>query len=508
MKTLNQLKVLYLIVPLAILNIKAFGQNTSFAPDAKKDSICIAESVITANKLHPILLDSSGSMRGKWISGKILYSPDGLLRTTQLIGDNNFFTTTIEYIYQHKIFKQDLNYKSDFSNYPLTRIYRLPGKSPAYLFLLSEREALPDYEHDPVTDFLKISDSPGDADFKHLKKITNVASVLRLDRDSLSEVAFPPTMDDDDEDQLGNAESIVDTVKTDGPKSLGFISDIKQSQKFPKPFLKYDPLAHTLRFLDIYYKIDAAGDIRNTDFLRVHSGSFDYKDSLFVLTKDTFYYYPSLAAAGKILARKNYKAGKYIINAMATKSYVDFGEVGILPVLTTKYKIGNQTLTSLNNDDYDGGNKVDITPDYRIQNNSSLILLLTDQTNGHGSGMCGAADYFYSHFSLITSNNKTPQQLFSFSYGSCSSDVKYYTFTKNGEEVTRNFYVANLSDEHNAYFQESYWKNNSTYVFVFSTETNLSRNFYLHFNVLNKKAPVTLKAGKLYEAKKQTSQLP
>jgi hypothetical protein len=503
MKILNQLKLLYLIVPLAILNIKAFGQNTSFAPDAKKDSICIAESVITANKLHPILLDSSGSMRGKWLSGKVMYSPDGLLKATQLIGDNNFFTTTIEYIYQHKIFKQDLNYKSDFSNYPLTRIYRLPCKSPAYLFLLSEREALPDYEHDPVTDFLKISDSAGDADFKHLKKITNVASVLRLDRDSLSEVAFPPTMDDDDDDQLRNAENIVDTVKTDATKSLGFISDIKQSQKSPKPFLKYDPLLHTLRFLDIY-KIDAAGDIRNTDFLRVHSGSFDYKDSLFVLTKDTFYYYPSLAAAGKVLARKNYKAGKYIIKAEATKSYEDFGGGGILPVLTITYKIGAQTLICVNNDDYDGGNKVDITPDYRIQNNASLILSLTDETNGHGPGMCGAADYTDSHFWLID-NSKPPQQLFSFSYGSCSSALTY-TFTQNGKEISGNFYLTHLSDK-DIIFENSYWKNNSTYVFVISNiETNLSRNFYLHFNPLNKKAPVTLKAGKLYKAKKQTSQ--
>jgi len=496
---LTKPKLLNLIFLLVILNSKVSGQ-TTFHPNAKKDSIWITESVITADKLHPILLDSSGSIRGKWISGKILYSPDGLLRATQLIGDNNFFTTTIEYIYQHKIFKQDLNYKSDFSDYPLTRIYRLPGKNPAYLFLLSERQALPDYEHDPVTDFLKISDSPGEADFKHLKNITNIASVLRLDRDSLTEVAFPPTMDDDDDDQLENTPDAVDTIKTGSSKSLGFISDVKQSGKFPKPFLKYDSLAHTLNFLDIYYKTDAVGDVKSTDFLRVHSGSFDYRDSLFVLTKDTSYYYPSLKVAGKVLARKNYKVGKYIIKAVATESYEDFGKGDIWPVLTMKYKIGNQTLSCTNNAEFDETDE-DLKPDYRLQNSSSLILLLTDQTNDHRSGMCGAATSFDSDFWLINNISKPPQKLFSFSYSTCYSNVNY-SFINNGKEITGNLYIISKSDENDMYLENSYWKNNSTYIFVISKpDATLSRNFYLHFNTLNKKTPVTLTVGKLYKPK-------
>lgn len=493
-------RLLRLIFLLIVLNSKVFGQTISFQSNAKKDSISIAESVIAANKLHHILLDSSGSVRGKWITGKVLYGPDGLLRATQLIGDNNFYTTTIEYIYHQKVFKQDLNYKSDFSNYPLTKIYRLPGESPAYLFLLSEREALPDYERDPVTDFLKISESPGEAEFKHIKRITNVALVFRMDKDSLSEVAFPPTSDDDNDDQLGEPQSTEDTVKTDSSKSLGFISDINQSRKFPKPFLIYNSQAHTLSFLDIYYKRDAAGDIKSVDFLRVHSGLFDYKDSSFVLTRDTFYYYPSLETR-KLFARKNYKAGKFIIKAEAFENYHDYGEAGIFPELEIKYKIGNQTLTTINNAEFDEKDK-DLKPDYKLQNNAALILLLTDETNGHRSGMCGAATSSDSDFWLINGSSKPPQKLFSFSYSTCYSNVTY-SFIRNGKKVTGNLYIDSKSEEDSKYLENSYWKNNSTYVFIVSnSDATFSRNFYLHFNASNKKVPVTLTAGKLYETKR------
>jgi hypothetical protein len=290
-----------------------------------------------------------------------------------------------------------------------------------------------------------------------------------------------------------------DTASLDGSKSYGFTSDVKHSAKSPKPFLKYDPVTHMLNFLDISYKRDADESTDTSSFMVVESGAFQYRDTSFVLVNDTSYYYPSLEST-KTIAHRNYKAGKYIIKAVATESYEDFGEGGIWSVLTMKYEIGNQTLTCINNDGYNEKDE-DLTPDYKLQNNSSLILLLTDLTNGHGPGMCGAADYIDSHFWLINSNNKPPQQLFSFSHGSCSYDVKY-TFMKNGEETSGNFYVINKSDEGNVSFEDSYWKNNSTYVVVVSsTETNLSRNFYLHFDVLNKKAPVTIQAGKLHKTK-------
>lgn len=495
MKMQSELKWISLIVLLIILSDKVFGQNTSFTPDAKSDSIWIEQSLIIANKQHPINIDSNRAGQGKWIGGKVIYSPDGLLRATQLIGDYETFTTTIEYIYHQKIFKQDLNYKPDFSSYAITGIYKLPYKSPAYLFLLSGMENVPEYEFDRVKDFRKVLNPLSEANFKHIKTLSYVASLFRLNKDSLVEMAFPQTADDTDSEQYVDS---TDTVKKDSSKSFGFTSDIKQYGKFPRPFLRYDSLAHTLNFLDIYSK----DDVDNTDFLRVHSGSFKYRDTSFFLTNDTFYYYPSLESLSKIIARKNYRVGKYIINAEATKSYEDFYG-NILPVLTTTYRIGNQTLTTIDNDNYNGENKVDLKPDHRLQNNGSLILLLTDETNGHGPSACGSASYSDSKFWLIN-NDSHVHQLFSFSYGSCSPAVTY-TFIQNGKEVSGNFYLTDKSDDRdNINFDNSYWKNNSTYVFVFnSNETNLTRNFYLHFNLLNKKAPITLKHGKLYEAKNQ-----
>ena len=488
MKIPRQRKLFSLTIFLSFSSFYTFGQNAPFIPDAKKDSIEIQQALKINNKLHPIKSDSNNTAQKQWIAGKIVYSTDGLLKAVQLVADSNTFTTTIIYHYHGKILKQDLNYNADFSNYTLNKIYKLPGKTPGYLFLLCQIENNPDYLHNWLTDYSKTSNLPDNKDFKHIKKVRYIASAFRLDKDSLFETTFPLT-----------TAQAADTANLENSKSFGFIADVKQSKESPKPFLKYDELTNKLRFLNISYKTNEIND--TSAFMNVESAAFQYRDTSFVLLNDTTYYYPSLAST-KVIARRNYKAGKYIIKAVAYSGYQDF-DGDIWPVLATSYQIGTQTL-SINNDGYDDGNKVDLKPDYRLQNNTSLILLLTDHTNNHAPGMCGSADYFDSNFWLIN-DNKAPTQLFAFSYGSCNLSVSY-TFNQNGKEISGNFYLNNRSDTDDITVDNSYWANNSTYVFVVGNENNLSRKFYLHFNPLNKKAPVTLRAGKLNGAKKKLLQ--
>jgi hypothetical protein len=100
-------------------------------------------------------------------------------------------------------------------------------------------------------------------------------------------------------------------------------------------------------------------------------------------------------------------------------------------------------------------------------------------------------------------DGKSSKKLFSFSTSSCNSNVDY-TFLQNGEEISGKLYLISPSkkhsDEYEYEFDGSYWKNNSTYVFTISdSEKALARNYYLHFNVLNKKNPVSLTPGKLYK---------
>lgn len=491
MKNPSRIKLLSLIAFIIILNFKSYAQNASFTPDAKKDSAWIAQSVIAANKLHPANLDSNGRGHGAWIDGKVLYCPDGSLKATQLTAGPGSFTTALQFIYQGKVFQQDLSYHDDFSGYTLNSIHKLPGEKPAYLFLfLSVQDTVGD-GHDWLAEF-KQPDVPRDTDFNHVKDVHYVAAAFRFEKDSLFETTFPLTVAQQ-----------ADTANLIASKSFGFDADIKQEKDAPRPFMKYDSLTHKLSFLDIEYKYNEASEALFQ--MDVESAAFKYKDTSFVLAEDTTYQYPSLESLTKILARDNYKAGKYLIKAWATKTYEDFtGDV--FPVLTIKYKIRADTLTSYNDSGYDGSEKVDVKPEYRIQPNASLILLLTDETNNHAPGMCGAADYTDSRFWLID-NNKHPQQLFSFSYGSCSSAITY-TYTQNGKEISGSCYVSHPFDKEeiapDISFENSYWKDSSTYVFVFNDQEGaFSRNFYLHFNAADKKAPVKLVAGKLHRVKKK-----
>lgn len=489
MKNLYLLKLLNLIVLFVILNDWALGQSRYFVPDAKKDSVWVQEAI--ANKMHPINIGTSGRGPGDWIDGKVLYSPDGLLKATQLTAGPRIFTTIIQFSHYGKVFQQDLNYNTDFSSYTLNSIHKLPGDKPAYLFLLSSIQDTAGYEHDWLADF-KTRGVPADSDFNHIKTVSYVASAFRLEHDSLFETSFPLTKS-----------QAADTANLENSKSFGFISDIKHSAKSPKPFLKYDRASHMLRFLSNSSRENDSEAYAEPNFLTVESGNFEYKDTSFVLANDTSYVYP-LLDSDETVAHQNYKAGKYIIKAVTTKSYHDFGN-DIFPVLTIKYAIGADTLASYNDSGYDEGTKIDPTPEYRIQANSSLILLLTDNTSDHRPGMCGSATYTNSYFWLIE-HNKHPQRLFSFSYGSCSSDITY-TFTRNRKEISGKFYLAKPSDNRDLSFVNSYWKNRSTYVFELNdSEANLLRYFYLHFNPINKKSPVTLTAGTLHRLKTQVSQ--
>lgn len=348
------------------------------------DSTWIAQSIVAANKLHPAYRDTNGIGHDQWVSGKVLYSPDGLLKATQVTAGPRTFTTTMQFSYHGKVFQQDLNYNTDFSSYALNSIHKLPGDKPAYLFLLSSIEDTVGYEHDWLADF-KTQGFPVDSDFNYIKTVAYVASAFRLENDSLFETTFPLTTS-----QEADTTDTADTVNITGlvnSKSYGFTSVIKHSAKSPKPFLKYDPATHMLRFLGNTSKENDSYADAEPYFLTVESGTFEYKDTSFVLANDTSYVYPRLDS-DETIAHRNYKASKYIIKAVATKSYHDFGHE-ILPVLTIKYTIGADTLTSYDDSGYDGNTKIDPTPEYRTQPNSSLILLLTDNTNGHGPGMCG-----------------------------------------------------------------------------------------------------------------------
>jgi len=498
-------KPLNLTALLVVLSLSVFGQNSPLIPDARKDSVWIEHLLNSANQLHPIHQDSNSTVPLPWISGKVIYSEDNSSRTAQLFGisDTGYpvFTTSIQYVYQGKIVEQDLYSESDkvsFRDYTLRKIYRLPDKMPAYVFLFADIKNAPGYNHDTFEEAFRDISSPNDTDYNHIRRITCSAAALRLEKDSLVELTFPPSAEDAENAQEPD---------TANEKPISFTSDINHTKKFPKPFIRYDTLKHALSFLDIYcdgdnndnYETNAASC--TSDYMDVNAGTYLYKDTAFVLTSDSSYYYPALASLDTTVAAHKYVVGKYTIKATAVAGYEAFYNT-VYGTITRNYKIGTQTLSSIDNDGSD--EKTDLKPDCRLQKNGSLILILTDQTNNHGPGACGSASYSDSYFWLV--NNKSSRKLFSYAYTTCAPTLTY-TFTKDKKEISGNFYVSDTSDTQNIMFENAYWKNNSTYVVVVadgSDATNLTRNFYVHFNLMNKNAPVTLKAGKLYKAKNTT----
>jgi hypothetical protein len=253
-----------------------------------------------------------------------------------------------------------------------------------------------------LRDFNKLPTPSYGIDFKHIKTLTYVAVVLKLKKDSLVETALPAYTTDNDDSRVEDTPDPVDSTymlntSNADTNSFSFTSDIKQKGKSLKPFLKYDTLAHTLSFLNTYCKQDDDNNECTHPFLSVESGTYRYKDTAFVLSQDTSYYYPSLQDLDAIIAHQNYKVGKYLIKADAIEGYEnDYGGI-VRKTLTQAYHIGTQTLTAFNNEEWGG---IDLKPDCRLQNNSSLILLLEDETNGYAPGACGSGSHFDSDFFL------------------------------------------------------------------------------------------------------------
>lgn len=483
----NSLNSLIGVVLLFAFSSCVSRQVNSNIYNAKRDSALIAQALTEANKQQGI------KGNHKWLSGKALQSTDGLLQAIQLIATPDTFTTTLQYNYHGKILQQNLD-NTDISENSLDKVYRLPGKEPAYLFLLSKIEYKPYCGKDWLTDF-KGASNLNDAKTLNLIKTINYAAVmLRLEKNGFVEVPIhAPVADDVDPDQA-EAPPSENSAATD-TNSFSFISDIRGG-KYPKPYLSYDTIKHTLSFLNIYNIND--DDMSDSIFYNVEPGVYQYKNNVFDLIKDTTYYYPSLQSLTKIVAQQNYQAGKYLIRAKAIEGYEEGYGRRIHAILTNEYRIGTQTLTESNNEETDS---VNLRPSYRVQNNSSLVMLLMDDHNNYAPGMCGSGSYYDYYFWLV--DDKSSKQLFSFSNSSCTNRVDF-TFTQDGKETSGSFYLEKKADNDGAsYFAfDSFWKDNSTYVFVTSDpEKGISRSFYLHFDLLDKKNPAKLTIGELSKSK-------
>ncbi|MCX6259116.1 MAG: hypothetical protein NTW49_14625 [Bacteroidia bacterium] len=353
--------------------------------------------------------------------------------------------------------------------FPVRLIYKMPSKKPSFLIIGS---AYPN------------SNKFDDYD--------RIASLLILDNGKLRQGTFQGNLD-----LFYSAEDI--GLSSDFDKAEVFRSIIKTEQKCPEPFIKYDILSNSINFLNLDCEDNYINRYCKSPYLKVISGTFEFRDSAFFLIKDSTWFYPSLESLTDTLKVKEYKIGNYDIKAIATEKYEVVGE-GVLPILTVNYQINSQTIGYVLYEKIDK-NKLNLLPDCRLQKDSSLIFLITNITNNNQRGMCGGCFYNTSEFWILRNNYS--KKIFSF-FSNEGSPFTTYEYPYDKSLQTGKFYLqkdsTNEENEWETDVDSLYWKNDSTYACRISGD-HLFRNFYVHFDTGNNKAVAKLEVGELLKIK-------
>jgi len=282
---------------------------------------------------------------------------------------------------------------------------------------------------------------------------------------------------------------------------FSFLSKIRPSTVFPKPYLSYDENKRQIQYL--YLKCPESIEVNycNSPFLTMFKGilQFNDADTSFELISDTSQYIPSLESFTKIIAKRNFKIGNYNINATLIEKKVDNGN-DIYTNHTVIYEIGSQRVEY--DDEY-----IDSTmlkPNCRVQPDSSLLFVYSSTGNGHSPGDCGSCDYSESEILLITKNSK--KTIFSYSLNPRPMTTSYEYVDQKGKTCSGVFFVKNRStDEDMPQVDSEGWTDNSTYMFHVTSNENEdhSRNYFVHFITKNGKTYPKLKKGKLQYNKKE-----
>lgn len=489
------MKPIKIIFILSFISFQLLAQFKPFKPNEKKDSIWIKKLLKTETGRQPAI------MTKKWTDGKVLYSPDNCLKIGQIVrrdiisGQIIFFRNIIQYMYKGRIIEKYLSELSESDGYYISyftikNIYKLPSKNNSYLIIGTRITKSYNGTYDWLGNFLSQLTDSTEQDTYGANTIDYRASMFTLGKDSIRKGVFKADMD--------NFNSIGGVDFSSGFESneITISTLIKTNDDCQEPFLKYDSLKNQLIFQSLKCQDGNTYSECTSPYLIIDSGTFEFRDSAFVLIENDSRYCPPLKTIPDTIATNEYKVGNYKIKAIATKKDEEVGEGGIYPILTVQYKIGTQTVEYVNYE-YNAEEVLDLTPDCKIQNDSSIFFLTTDITNDYRRGACGSCTYWYSHFWIVGTNYT--KDLFSFS---SNSGLGFTTYEFNDGKSFGHFYLENDStEEWEAQIDSSYWKNSSTYVFHVSN-LEFARNFYVHFDTRKENPTAKLEIGELIRTKR------
>ncbi len=477
----------------------ALAQNQKLRADAKQDALWMRQYLNRENKLEAAKDDAAA--RVKWLSGKIIYTPDSCLRFCQLMGrigtrTEPVYTAAAQGMYQGKVINlaipTDNEYYS-FSDYPIATIVRLhSGKQSSYL-MLSASYGWPL----SVALVSRNLSAPLKKSWLNPNRFYHAATLLRLSKNELTDIGFEQTT----ETRRYGTDEVISGNSLHAQPVFTFKSKRLAS------YLKYDIGDNTITFMvNTYNYKNEAEESENTDkqplFVTRHSGYFSYKGDSFMMEENNTSYEPKLQSLSKVIATRNFKTGKYITKVIATIRYEEVG-FSVLPVLYTDYYINGKKFGSVDNTINIEPDKFTLEPEFTALDANHIVFFITDRTNDHLPGDCGACDFENSTFMLATPSGVRPLLYVSWDTRNVYTQYAYVDKNLDKEHI---FY---LEDEEStrdngseAQIAAAYWKDKSTYVFKVS-DGNQYRNFYLKFINQQSKISVKVMPGQLMDEEKK-----
>ncbi len=467
--------------------------------NTKQDALWTQQYIARQNKKEATKTNTAE--RVKWLSGKVIYTPDSCVRFCQVMGRTAtgnvpVYAVTAQGIYQGKVANlatpTDPQYYS-FSDYPIATIVRLySGKQTSYL-MLSASYAWPL----SVALVSRNVSAPLKKSWLNPNRFYHAATLLRLSNKTLTDVEFERNIDmpTDVAEQITSGNSLyASPVYTFKGKKLA-------------SYIKYDVRENEISFSVNDTKLDDSDRTTNADgedalYTTRYTGYFKYNKNGFIADNYDLDYYPMLESLTKVIASKKFKTGRYITKVVVTKHYEQVG-TGVLATLHTAYDVSGKKFETVDHMINTDGTNLNLKPNFKALDENNVVFLITDSTTPNHLGMCGACDYENSTFMLVTPTGMRP--LFYFSWDS-NTQYTGYSFADKKDDTDHIFYLEDEESTRHNYgtiqMAESYWKDKSTYVFKVSDDTHY-RNFYLKF--INHKSKISVKVipGELMDEDKK-----
>lgn len=474
-----------------------FAQNQSFKHDPKDDSLWVLQVM---NEHNNIFYKNTDEYNPQWSAGKVIYSPDYVMRLCNIVGTDPYnrivYATKMQYVQNGKVIE---NYLSDgagnyIGNTDIKHIYMLPNNQ--HYYLLTGYKFNTDYEgvHDWLDDFLaEVQQEPNHL---NINSIAYHAAIIALGKDSTSE-----------DEGMFRDDSWYSVISEKGYQSdeISLTSLVRVTNgELVSPYFMYDTVTHELRFRLIECPYENENRQCESPYVVLKSGMFKFNKNGFDLIKDSVWIYPPLKTTPDTMLIKDYQAGKYHIRAIATQIEKELQRGDVYPILTVYYVIDSTHVIEFY--DYELGtfeekDSIYVNPDYTILPDSSIVFFTTSTYNAYGPGMCGACSYYNSNFWYLKGDEL--KKVFSISTNTGTNIVSYAY--KDGEKLVENFFY--VLDDPNAdageiSFSEDGW--DSSFAYVFSANGfGYKRKYYLNFDSKKDNPAIRFVVGDLIKSEEE-----